>query len=463
MDVLLTGTVQHRLSRSGSVRLFILLIILGFFPGCVPSQPARISPGNPDSFDELKRATVSLRGLAFTRDITLDRVDSEAGAREANNFFAEQYSPLPIADLERSYKRIGLIPGATDFAQALVDYNRLERMAFYDASRASVVIGPEAMRLGQVFALSNPRAAQEFPEVFAISKALQEQNFHWEERLKSVLLEDRGLAIRALARGDATLAALAHASGEKKVPSSLPEIQIIARLAAELEKSAAHLPPLLRQKIVFPYREGCQFVLWAYAAKRWEGVNRLYADPPVSTSQILHPERYYRQRENPVQIFPWGLRSRMKERALLEQTLGEFSIRVLLSSVRPVKEVAPLASGWQGDHLSMYREGDDVVTAWITSWKNDVNARSFFRAYKEVLESHHRVRLDPSPDQKESLQAQLPGGRAMVLQVKGSMVLLLDGLPLTQSLELADTTWTNLETDTEPTPTPFELGQKPLQ
>lgn len=455
--------VKPQISRFSSARLFIVLIILGSLTSCFSSEPIRVIPTIPDSFNELKKTIVPLRGLSLNRDITLDQAPSQAGASELNNFFAEHYSPSAIPHVERAYKRIGLIPESTDFARAMAEYNRLEQMTFYDASKGNVVIGPEAFRLGQVFAQWNPRAAGEIPAVFGISQALQEQNFQWDERLKSIFPEDRRLAFRALAKGDATLVALTHASGEKKVPHSLPEVQIIGRLATELEKSASQLPEMLRQKLVFPYREGSQFVLWAYAAKGWEGVNGLYANPPLSTSQILHPERYYIRRENPVRIFPWGLTSRMKQSALLEQTLGEFFIRLMLTSVRSAKEAVPIASDWQGDELAVYQEGDDFVTAWISSWKNDASARIFFRAYGDALARHHRVRLDSSADQKEKLQAQFPGGRSMVLQVKGSMVLFLHGLPLAQSLDVAVGTWRDLETVTEPTITPLELGRRSLQ
>jgi hypothetical protein len=247
------------------------------------------------------------------------------------------------------------------------------------------------------------------------------------------------------------------------VPTSAVDIQIIARLGAELEKSAAELPAVLREKLVFPYREGSQFVLWAYAAQGWSGVNELYADPPLSTSQILHPERYYIRRENPLRIFPWGLIARMKENAVLEQTLGEVFTRLLIASVRSETEAGKIASAWRGDHLSAYRTRGNFVTVWISCWKNDGAARDFFRAYEAALEKSRRVRLESSAAVKDSAQAEIAAGRSLLIQLKGSLVLLLDGLPSAQSLEMAEATWSNLETDREPTRIPLDLGQAPLQ
>jgi hypothetical protein len=324
-------------------------------------------------------------------------------------------------------------------------------------------MAPEAWILGRAFSEKNPRIAGEVPAVFAIMQALQAQHFHWHERIKSITLEDRRLTLRALAIGDATLVALTRASGGQTVVSSGTEAETLVRLASAVEKSAANLPELLRWKLVFPYRQGTQFVSWAHASRGWNGVNALFSNPPLSTSQILHPEKYYVQEENPLRIFPWGLARRMKGKAVLEQTLGEYLIRLLLSTVRSETAAAEIAAGWQGDLLSAYQEGGHTVTAWISSWKTDKEAGEFLRAYVGVLEKLHRFRFEAPAGQDGHLQADLSAGRFMLLQVKGPMVLLLDGMPLPQAFETAQETWKDLETEKESTAMPFDLARATLQ
>jgi len=51
----------------------------------------------------------------------------------------------------------------------------------------------------------------------------------------------------------------------------------------------------------------------------------------------------------------------------------------------------------------------------------------------------------------------------MVLQIKGPLVLLLDGLPLARSLELAQETWKDLETDRESIAIPFDTAAGKIQ
>jgi hypothetical protein len=95
----------------------------------------------------------------------------------------------------------------------------------------------------------------------------------------------------------------------------------------------------------------------------------------------------------------------------------------------------------------------------MSSWKTDNEATEFFRAYSEVLEKAHRIRFQPSATRDGSLEADLPGGRSMLLQANGPTVLLLDGLMSARSAEIAQDIWRDLETDKEPAVIPFELAR----
>src|SRR5207247_11125341 len=94
-------------------------------------------------------------------------------------------------------------------------YVRPDRIAYYEPELRRVVVRPEASSLGRAFSATAPRVAAEVPAIFGIVQALDEQHFQWQERIKSIALEDRQLALRALAVGDATLVALTRVSGSK--------------------------------------------------------------------------------------------------------------------------------------------------------------------------------------------------------------------------------------------------------
>jgi hypothetical protein len=429
---------------------FIISLLAGCFALSVPATvPTTIS------FTELSKSVAQMRALPLKQDVRLEMPDAAAPDKTANDLD----EPWDIAQVGRAYQRVGLLPQNTDFAKAAADYRRLQRFVYYEAQTATVIIRPEASHFGRAFSETDLRMAAEIPGVLGIVRALQEQHFHWQERMKSFVLEDRQLALRALATGDATLVALSRANSNKVDFSSSATAQIVSRVASVVEKSASHLPELFRWKLVFPYREGSQFVSWAQATKGWAGVNALFANPPLSTSQILHPEKYYVNQETPLRIHPWGLARQMKENLVAEQTLGEYLARLLLSSVRSAKEAERIASGWQDDLLRAYKENGSVATIWISSWKTDKQAAEFFRAYADVLEKAHRIRFQPSANQNGGSYAELSAGRSALLQVKGPTVLLLDGLTLARSAEIAQDIWRDLETDNEAPPISFESAK----
>ena len=299
--------------------------------------------------------------------------------------------------------------------------------------------------------------------VLALSRALQEQHFQWQGKLNGISLEDRKLAFRALAVGDSVLVGIAYLQASQQTTTPSDSVRILARWATALEKMGSHLPQLLQHKLVFPYRDGSQFVQWAHAVKGWTGVNAVFADPPFSTSQILHPEKYYVKRENPLHLRPLGLARQMKESAVVDQTLGEYLVQLLLTSNLSRQEASQMAAAWTGDQLSAYLEGEHLLTAWITAWKTDEDARAFYRAYQNLLQRRHRLRFAASPGRTDSVQAELPGDRLILLQLEGPFVLLLDGTTPTRSLQLADEVWKNLDAQTESTVIPFDSAKGPPQ
>jgi hypothetical protein len=368
----------------------------------------------------------------------------------------EEYGAQSLAAISRAYKRLGLLPESTDFTATLADYARLERIFYYEARKALVVITPDAAQLAQAMMAEPSRHSEQVPVVLALTRALQEQHFQWQEKLTRVSDEDHKLAFRALAAGDALLVGSIYLRESQPTAKSPDALQTMARWSTALDKRASHLPDLLRHKLVFPYRQGSRFVQWAYAAKAWQGVNVLFADPPLSTSQILHPEKYYVKRENPLYISSAGLARQMKESAVVDQTLGAYLIQFLLSSNLSSQAAGQISAAWTGDQLSAYSEGENVLTAWISAWRNDDDARLFYRTYQTALERRHRLRFAAPPGLNDTLQAATMGNGSMLLQRKGQFVLLLDGPSPARSRQLADDIWQSLDAESESIVIPFD-------
>ena len=459
MDVLVwLGSQLAFLCARGLKRVWILTLA-GWLTSCSSSNPPSTISAPPESFSELKQRIALIRELPFKREVSLA---NESPKATSEGILSDEYGTHSLIHISHAYKRVGLLPESTDFAAALADYVRLERTFYYEARKDLLVISPDATQLVQ--AMREPgRNLEQLPVVLALSRALQEQHFQWQGKLNGIPLEDRKLAFRALAVGDSVLVGITYLQASQQTTTPSDSVRILARWATALEKMGSHLPQLLQHKLVFPYRDGSQFVQWAHAVKGWTGVNAVFADPPFSTSQILHPEKYYVKRENPLHLRPLGLARQMKESAVVDQMLGEYLVQLLLTSNLSRQEASQMAAAWTGDQLSAYLEGEHLLTAWITAWKTDEDARAFYRAYQNLLQRRHRLRFAASPGRTDSVQAELPGDRLILLQLEGLFVLLLDGTTPTRSLQLADEVWKNLDAQTESTVIPFDSAKGPPQ
>ena len=460
MDVLVWLGSQAAFLWARGLKRVRILALAGLLASCSSSNPSpKISPP-PESFKELQQRIALIRELPFKREVSLA---NESPKATSEGILSDEYGTQSLVHISRAYKRLGLLPESTDFAAALADYVRLERIFYYESRKDLIVISPVATQLVQAMRAEPGRNLEQLPVVLALSRALQEQHFQWQGKLNGISLEDRKLAFRALAVGDTVLVGIAYLQASQPTTTPSDSVRTLARWATALEKISSHLPQLLQQKLVFPYRDGSQFVQWAHAAKGWAGVNAVFADPPFSTSQILHPEKYYVKRENPLHLRPSGLARQMKESAVVDQTLGEYLVQLLLTLNLSRQEASQIAAAWTGDQLSVYLEGDNLLTAWITAWKKDEDARAFYRAYQNLLQRLHRLRFAASPGRTDSVQAELPGDRLILLQLEGPFVLLLDGTTPTRSMQLADEVWKNLDAETESTVIPFDSAKGPPQ
>jgi len=436
-------------------RLLFLIIAL---TGCFAPEPKPLSTPSPDAIRELTRSVAEWRQLPLDRPIRLQI--QPGGAEAEQNVFPSLLNGPSSAQLERAYKAIGLLPSHVDFSTALAEYRKIVELISYDRAKDLITLAENAALLAAPLETSNPSAAHELPIVIGVMRALQERHFNWRERINSSAFDDRRMALRALATGDALLTAVSRASGEKLAPANLA---VLRQIGAAVDQLASHLPDFLRQQASFPYREGGQFVSWALAARGWQGVNALYADPPRTTAQVLHPEKYFIEPDHPTHFFPAALLRRLKTNSLVEDSIGELSIRTLLEGEHAQKYAADTAAKWRGDQLFSFQDDAELNTFWFSSWGSETAAEEFVRAYQKVIEGRQRLRFDRVAQAKDlALIGVARDGRAWLLQARGPAVLVMQSATANRATELAEEAWRDLEIEAEPAAVRFESAWRPV-
>jgi hypothetical protein len=199
---------------------------------------------------------------------------------------------------------------------------------------------------------------------------------------------DRLLARRALLEGDATWASFATVAGGRLDEDTRARVLgQMEKLRAQLATSVPDVPPLLRDTLVFQYSDGTKFVDRLLARGGWPAVDRAQADPPTSSEQVLHPERYLATRRDvPTAVEVTGTQSLVRDgfTQTLSDTLGEAVIRIYASAVLSPAEAARVADGWDGDRLVAFTRGDDLVVAWMTLWDTTTDAIEFAGAVPSI-------------------------------------------------------------------------------
>jgi hypothetical protein len=154
-------------------------------------------------------------------------------------------------------------------------------------------------------------------------------------------------------------------------------------------RELADAPYVIRRGLMFPYEEGTEFVTRIHDRDGWEGINRAFRKPPQSTEQIMHPERYIDQLDEPVEVrLPrLGRRLRRDWTLVEDNVMGELNTQILFRRHLGNWRSRKPSRGWDGDRFRVYRNPDDgsMIMVWSTVWDSGKDADEFFDAYALLI------------------------------------------------------------------------------
>lgn len=186
---------------------------------------------------------------------------------------------------------------------------------------------------------------------------------------------DANLAYHAVLEGEAVLVMIAHMLQKSSIDfAEVAKDEKMTGLLTSAAKADGMIdpstPPYFAEMLKFPYLEGLEFVLAAYRRGGWAEIDRLHADPPRSTREILHPEEYFARKGAAGPAFD----ETRPEGAIAVEHLGEFHWRFLVG--------ADAAKGIVSDRAVVYRDGRVELT---TNWERPEKATSFALALQGFL------------------------------------------------------------------------------
>ena len=381
----------------------LLAAVAALVAGCARGRLVRNGQVDRDGLAAVERSIAVIRGHPLKTPVPAVVLD----AAELRTMIASEidagYSPGDIERIEAVYTQLGLLPPGTTLRASIERLYEAEGAAFYDPRAKRLVISahpvetPLALRM--VGFLSGRDLAGEMIVAHELVHAMQDQYWGMPTDPDPVANAqgDCRLAHRALLEGDATLAGFGQIMGGGPTPAAVRAIEHeLTKLPAELATRHPDTPPALLATLTVQYQAGAVFVGRALVDGGWPAVDKLHADPPTSTEQVLHPERYFDTRDAPVAITLAGTEPLAGAgwTPVLEDTLGEIFVRVIAEHTLGPERAATVAEGWGGDRLHALTRGHEMILVWMTTWDTPADADEWAEALPALLPDAHVARRE---------------------------------------------------------------------
>jgi hypothetical protein len=369
------------------------------------------TPGRPPTRDEeeairpLLRAAERIRGLRFAREVPVRVQTSE----QIVDFVQAQIDDEELEHARVFYVAIGLLPEGLDVRALLLRVMGEQIVGFYDPERGTMVMREDVAR--DLRALRSAGRSIEGSEsamvlVHEYVHALQDQDLALGDHYDDERSIDAENAFASLVEGDATLSmigwlALAQGGHLSSLTGDLATLRTMVQggdVGGGNGAEMAAAPPIVRAPLLSRYLDGMLFCATLHGHGSFAAVDDAHRTLPVSTEQILHPDRYFAH-EGPEAITLPELPAMAAEGYAPhdEDTLGELELSVWMAIGSSGDRDRVAAAGWGGDRLRVYRgPGTTTAAVWWTTWDDEAEAIEAERAVT-IVGSHvfavrgHRV------------------------------------------------------------------------
>jgi hypothetical protein len=353
------------------------------------APPAEPAAGLPDAaeINAILHRLSDITGFKIHHELPFQLITRD----QINVYIKDQIKhsvrPKDIYAEELSLKKLGFVPSDFDLRQTTIDLLTEQAAAFYDFHRKKLFISDWATKTMRDEAL-----------VHELAHALADQNFNIEKFLnKDPDDSEESLARETVVEGQASWLTLEYAAREagKTLTDAATAQELFHK---ELDPDDPDYPvfskaPLyLRATMLFPYEEGEAFQQSVVLHDGPQAAfSVVFTKPPVSTAQVLHPERYFAQTPSTTPDLP---KPAVGMKPAVEGIFGEEDMHVLLRQYASNAIAEGLAPGMTGGHYRIDEEKNAAKSQkerrtallFATEWTDEDSAVAFLNAYQDVVE-----------------------------------------------------------------------------
>jgi hypothetical protein len=358
---------------------------------------------------EIQADVANLRGLQPRNPVPIQFLDQAALNRLYLDRFNQDYLPSERESDQKLLTTLGLIAPNDTVAQILLGVLQEQILGLYNQDDKTMYLLADRAQFGPAekatFAGEYDHALQDqFYDLGALAPRHADN-------------DDRSLAMQALIQGDATLMqrlwAQQHLSSDE-----------LAQLGKGGSTSKLFSAPLfLREQLLFPYADGYTFVKQIYQTSGYAGVDDVFRDPPQSTAQVLHIDKY-RNHVAPVVVDLPDLSSGALGdgwRQISSNVFGELDLRLILTQLTDSTSGVRGASGWSGDRWALLEKDGRQAVVIKSVWDSDAEATTFFKTWAQAMRNRYfGARVEAASDTRAALTT--PSAATEVRRVGSTVV-----------------------------------------
>jgi len=364
-----------------------------------------------------------ISGMPLKHPVPCDFITKDKVNAFLENRVKDVAKPEEVRAEELTLKKFGLVPPDFNLARNTVDLLTEQAAAFYDYDKKKLFITD-----------STPSDTREPVLAHELAHALADQNYNLARFIRQGRKSDDGSTARlAVMEGQATWLMsefLARKTGQslKDSPSLVAMMSSVSESGGGQYPVYDNSPLYLRLSLVFPYTKGMLFQNALFDRDHQYGFAEVFLKPPISTQQIIHPEKYFAgvkptEPDLPDPHLPKGYKS------LVGGTLGELEHGVMLEQYSGKDAAADLAPHWRGSTFDLLenKKLGRVVLLYAVEWDTVEAARKYFVAYRTQLQKKWK-QFHATSETEDAIDGTGDEGHFQ-LRRKGAVVTSIEGLP----------------------------------
>jgi len=403
-----------------------------------------------DITDDIAQQVEEYRGLKFKRPFMRRLIHRDQVKDFMRRDMEREMPPEEMDKMVRVMSEFGLLSRDADILEMFEGFMEAGAAAFYKPNT------------GTFYLIEGKNDRGDRPVVFhELTHALEDQYFDLTAMQTAVEKDsDASMGVKGLVEGSAERLTTLYTNDNPEDLKAMMAAQMSPDLIAKQGRMLQEVPTFLIAAMgLYPYKNGAAWLDGIGVAKNAD-LDVLFASPPVSTEQVLHPEKHGKD-------FPHSIAAPDIENALGDgwevlddDVMGELFVGLTLATNRynptlktnmPVLmsvmdmrtqgigfkgKIKKAVEGWDGDRYSaaVHNDGDSTCVVWTSMWDSDKDALEFAEYYVALVGA--RVAGDTKPLKDVTLPARFTraaDGAVSGVEVDGRKVVVVLSAPGAQA------------------------------